>query len=122
MSDTTYVKGVRLDSVTLARVEKHQQWMQRRIGLALGVTEGAALRDLILRGLASVDDEQGAPGETGAANEHELAADDLGYDTARFILGKLCTRGHDWRGTGQSLLHRGNRTCAECHRVARRKK
>jgi hypothetical protein len=116
MSDTTYVKGIRLDSLTLARVERHRQWMQDRIGVALGVTEGAALRDLILRGLASVE------GEQGVAPAGEGSVDDLGYDTEKYVLGKLCRNRHEWQKTGQSLLHKHNRTCVECHRVARRKK
>jgi hypothetical protein len=118
MSDTTYVKGVRLDSITLARVERHRQWMQARIGQSFGVPEGAALRDLILRGLASIEQEHApqapAPGE--------VSVKDLDYDPVRFILGKLCRRGHAWGDTGQSLLHKHNRTCVECHRAARRKR
>jgi len=132
MSDTTYVKGIRLDSVTLARVEQHRQWMQDRIGVALGVTEGAALRDLILRGLASVEGEQGiataqAPGTLEAPVQPDLAEEVLemltgvSYDASRYALGKLCKRGHDYEGTGQSLLHKRNRECVECHRERARK-
>ena len=49
------------------------------------------------------------------------AAEDLGFDTSRYVLGKLCRQGHAWGDTGQSLLYKGNRSCVECHRVARRK-
>jgi hypothetical protein len=52
----------------------------------------------------------------------ELDAEDLGYDPQKYVLGKLCRQRHVWRDTGQSLLHKHNRTCAECHRSARRKK
>lgn len=38
------------------------------------------------------------------------------YDTARYVLGKLCPRGHDYEGTGQSLLRRTNRHCCACDR------
>src|SRR5882672_4701363 len=38
------------------------------------------------------------------------------FDTAKYVLGKLCPRGHAWENTGQSLLRRTNRHCGACDR------
>jgi hypothetical protein len=38
------------------------------------------------------------------------------YDASRYKLGKLCRRGHDYEGTGQSLLYRRNSVCVACDR------
>ena len=43
------------------------------------------------------------------------------YDTTRFVLGDLCSKGHDYRGTGKSLrrLQAGGKSaeCVECMRL-----
>jgi hypothetical protein len=45
------------------------------------------------------------------------------YDPAKFILGtKLCPRGHDYMGTGKSLLRRSNQGCRECDVEKKREK
>ena len=44
------------------------------------------------------------------------------YDTTRYYLGKLCPRGHDLNGTGQSLLRTHNQRCRECENESRREK
>lgn len=44
----------------------------------------------------------------------------LGYDTSRYYLGKLCPRGHDYEGTGQSLLRQHNQRCRDCENEAKR--
>jgi hypothetical protein len=36
------------------------------------------------------------------------------YDTGKYYLGKLCRKGHDYEGTGQSLLYRRNKRCLQC--------
>jgi hypothetical protein len=38
------------------------------------------------------------------------------FDTSKYVLGKLCPRGHAWGNTGQSLLRRTNRHCIVCDR------
>jgi hypothetical protein len=38
------------------------------------------------------------------------------YDTSKHYLGKLCPRGHDYKGTGQSLLRKINHLCLACDR------
>jgi hypothetical protein len=45
---------------------------------------------------------------------------DVSYDPTRFYLAPLCKRGHDWQGTGQSLLRRQNSNCVACQRELRR--
>jgi hypothetical protein len=37
------------------------------------------------------------------------------YDAAKFVLGKLCPRGHAWGQTGQSLLRKNGRYCSQCN-------
>lgn len=37
-----------------------------------------------------------------------------GFDSARFILGKLCRRNHDWQGTGKTLRYIDSRDCRQC--------
>jgi hypothetical protein len=54
-----------------------------------------------------------------ARQSHHAPAVVPAYDSVRFILGTLCSRGHDWQGTGQSLreLRQGKvADCTECHR------
>jgi hypothetical protein len=38
------------------------------------------------------------------------------YDATRYVLGKLCPRGHAYGETGQSLLQQSNHKCLVCHR------
>jgi hypothetical protein len=38
------------------------------------------------------------------------------------VLGKLCPRRHEWKGTGQSLLRRSNLRCRDCENESRREK
>jgi hypothetical protein len=38
------------------------------------------------------------------------------YDASKQYLGKLCPRGHDYNGTGQSLLRKTNHLCLACDR------
>ena len=42
------------------------------------------------------------------------------YDTSRFVLGKLCRRGHAWGETGQSLLRKRQQDCPACYNEKRR--
>jgi hypothetical protein len=36
------------------------------------------------------------------------------FDTTKYVLGKLCPRGHDYHGTGQSLRRLPRSVCLEC--------
>jgi hypothetical protein len=42
--------------------------------------------------------------------------DNLTFDAKVFRLGKLCPRGHDWNGTGQSLRYKCDGKCPVCRR------
>ena len=44
------------------------------------------------------------------------------FDPAKFYLGKLCPKGHDYQGTGMSLLRCHNQRCRECENQAKRAK
>lgn len=42
------------------------------------------------------------------------------FDTTRYYLGKLCPHGHDFEGTGHSLLRKHNQRCRECENETKR--
>ena len=42
-------------------------------------------------------------------------------DGVQYVLGKLCRKGHNYEGTGQSLLYEKSRACFECNRDRKRK-
>ena len=44
------------------------------------------------------------------------------FDTSKFYLGTLCPKGHDYHGTGQSLLRKHNQRCRECENTSKRDK
>ena len=44
------------------------------------------------------------------------------FDRAKYLLGKLCKRGHEWGTTGQSLLSVHGHTCKECKAEHTRRK
>jgi hypothetical protein len=42
------------------------------------------------------------------------------FDTARYVLGKLCPQKHEWGTTGQSLRRLPNRGCKTCENMAKK--
>lgn len=42
------------------------------------------------------------------------------HDPSKYRLGKLCPKGHDYHGTGQSLLRKHNQHCRECENEGKR--
>jgi 5-methylcytosine-specific restriction endonuclease McrA len=48
---------------------------------------------------------------------YELLPGRPDYDESKHRLGRLCKRGHDWMGTGQSLRRIKGSQCTECHKV-----
>ena len=42
------------------------------------------------------------------------------YDPTKFYLGTLCPKGHDWGGTGQSLLRKHNQRCRACENAGKK--
>jgi hypothetical protein len=44
------------------------------------------------------------------------------FDRAKYLLGKLCKRGHEWGTTGRSLLSVHGHTCKECKVEQKRRK
>jgi hypothetical protein len=44
------------------------------------------------------------------------------FDRTKYLLGKLCKRGHEWGMTGQSLLSVHGHTCKECKAEHKRRK
>ena len=53
---------------------------------------------------------------TRAANLRQTEKSALVYDSGKYVLGKLCPRGHEHGTTGQSLLRISNRHCLVCDR------
>ena len=51
-----------------------------------------------------------------AANLRQIEKSTPVYDTGKYVLGKLCRRGHEHGSTGQSLLRISNRHCIVCDR------
>lgn len=46
----------------------------------------------------------------------KLTMDNLSFASAKYYLGSLCIRGHDWNQTGQTLRRLLSRCCVECER------
>jgi hypothetical protein len=46
----------------------------------------------------------------------------LAYDPTKYTLGKLCPRGHDYQGTGQTLLTLRKRRCLPCEAAKKRER
>jgi len=46
----------------------------------------------------------------------------VGFDPAKYVLGKLCPRRHAYQGTEQSLLFKVNHRCAECSKERARER
>ena len=53
---------------------------------------------------------------TRAANLRQTENGTPVYDTGKYVLGKLCPRGHEFESTGLSLLRISNRHCIVCDR------
>jgi hypothetical protein len=148
MSEPGIVKAVRLDNVTIQRITAHVIRLQALWGPAVHVTEGMALRDLLLKALdmveaprerahipqtqealmpttAPIAPEIAIPQEVPLGQEPSLTAKALvaaivpgvEYDTTRHYLGQLCSRGHNYQGTGQSLRRRSSKQCVECDKA-----
>jgi hypothetical protein len=84
------------------------------------IVEAASLASTMLISTeAPIPQAMGAP-ETPAhpdlAEEVLEMLTGVSYDASRYKLGKLCRRGHDYEGTGQSLLYRRNSVCVSCDR------
>jgi hypothetical protein len=44
------------------------------------------------------------------------------FDTAKYVLGRLCPQRHEWGTTGQSRLTMKDRVCPECRNALKRRK
>jgi len=67
--------------------------------------------------------EDNLPRETSPAKMSDTKSATLpSFDTSKFYLGKLCPHGHDFHGTGQSLLRKHNQRCRECENTSKRDK
>jgi len=78
--------------------------------LQKGHTEVLPHRNEVLQGYTEEGSTEVVPRESGGMTEV------VPYDTAKYVLGKLCPRKHAWGNTGKSLLRRTNRHCCACDR------
>ena len=92
----------------------------------LGETDSAAFEALLSDTNAEVVDAllEGGNRRPDMVSDTRVPA----FDTTKYGLGKLCPRGHDYHGTGQSLRHRRRHVClafsaeqARARRKAQRK-
>jgi hypothetical protein len=134
--------AVRIPQSVMGEIDAHVERLRSASRWAK-VGRSDALRDLILRALDSLTtpappvvspqpEPTGAPAPgtnsvppsktTAPAQKRQEAsqATEGAYDTSRYYLGKLCKRGHEWGSTGQSLLRKTNKHCAECNREQKR--
>ncbi|HEY5865304.1 MAG TPA: hypothetical protein VI542_07090 [Candidatus Tectomicrobia bacterium] len=94
--------------------------------------QGEHVTDTVTDTSAQTEDEQVAiralQGVTDTITDTERVTDTVTvtgqarepFDEARYYLGKLCPKGHDFDGTGQSLLRKHNQRCRECENESRR--
>jgi Arc/MetJ-type ribon-helix-helix transcriptional regulator len=73
----------------------------------------ASRQDMVVPSHTVISDTPVIP-QYDAQPEQPIPAPAPSYDTSKYILGKLCPRGHDYHGTGQSLLRRANQGCLAC--------
>jgi predicted transcriptional regulator len=95
------------------------------------ISDTALIRELIREELAQIIPTIAAPvTDIITVTERQQPVTDiitvteqqLDYDPAKFYLGKLCPRQHDYQGTGKSLLRLHNQSCRECGNEQRREK
>jgi len=71
--------------------------------------------------LATTDLDASPLGES-VAIAPQPAQPALDYDRTKYVLGRLCPRGHDYQGTGQTLLLLPRRRCLPCENERKREK
>jgi hypothetical protein len=67
-------------------------------------------------------DSPGAPQRQPPHRMPQEGSQDQGYDTSKFVLGRLCPRGHDYDGTGRTLRKHHSGTCMACEREQQRER
>src|SRR6516165_8521495 len=110
---------LRMPDVLLKQIDATRAEVAQAAGWPIDRT--AFLLRLISEGLDRVGRRR-APRTPAPTVKGEPAGEDLGYDASKYVLGKLCPRRHSWRQTGQSLLFKANRRCAECSKERARER
>jgi hypothetical protein len=110
---------LRMPDVLLKQIDAARAEAAQAAGWPIDRT--AFLLRLIAEGLDRVGRRR-APRTPGPAVEGEPPHAELGFDAAKYVLGKLCPRRHSWRQTGQSLLFKANHRCAECSKERARER
>lgn len=92
-------------AAVLAAIEPRLATLEQRIGALEGERPTGSQRQP--RRQPAADATRPSP-PTGADSQGQ------GYDPSRYILGKRCPRGHEWRQTGQTLRRRTSNSCPQC--------
>jgi hypothetical protein len=97
---------------TVAAIQARLTAVERRLTALEGMADTGSQRQTPGRQAAS----QGAPHRTRQPRQPEPPALDAvpPFDASKFVLGKLCPRGHDYYGTGQTLRRLFRHVCPAC--------
>jgi hypothetical protein len=99
---------------------EHQAALGIKLGECWGHVETLLLRSATVRqGLGRLSPAP-APDATLPPLGDGADPDCPAFDTAKFVLGKLCKGGHEHGKTGQSLLRRSGRYCGLCNAALKR--
>jgi hypothetical protein len=106
--------------VQLPDLLEHQAALGIKLGECWGHVETLLLRSATVRqGLGRLSPAP-APDATLPPLGDGADPDCPAFDTAKFVLGKLCKGGHEHGKTGQSLLRRSGRYCGLCNAALKR--
>jgi hypothetical protein len=89
---------------------------------AVRQTIAEVLREVLpkdFKGHTKVLPRQGVPHAPEQEGLTEVLPPNAAFDATKFYLADLCKRGHDYQGTGKSLLRKGNANCVDCQRELR---
>jgi hypothetical protein len=129
-TDTLLIRELIRDELAAMRVSILPVTVGDTVGITEGISEGYTVgpTDTVLHERGTETTTPGAyvttPGHS-VITEYEKRQSpeaDLGFDPAKYVLGKLCPEGHEWGTTGQSRLTINDRVCPECRNAAKRRK
>jgi len=110
---------IRMPDALLRQIDATRAEVAEAAGWPIDRT--AFLLRLISEGLDRIGRRR-APRAPVPGGESGPAPEGLGFDATKYVLGRLCKRGHAWGQTGQSLLFKANHRCAACSRERARER
>jgi hypothetical protein len=94
----------------------------RENGRAAQEYEAEPGHSLLTEGIAGASTPVVSSDDNTVIHENGRQTDISPFDASKYVLGKLCPRGHDYQGTGQSLRRLPKFTCWECHKAGERER